>query len=140
MKIFLLCLLVVPLNLFAINLFPDIKFTSGSFCTAKHSDFKEYRYKANIPICKRRVTSGVKTKVYNSYNVPKSERKNYTVDHYIPLFMGGDNSIENLWPQHRMLSTAKIEQRLYFLLSGGRLSHNESLWFMLEIKNKKPRK
>jgi hypothetical protein len=47
----------------------------------------------------RKVSAKTKAKVYAAYKVPKKDRSKYTIDHLIPLSLGGNNSTKNLWPE-----------------------------------------
>ena len=48
----------------------------------------------------RDVPDTVKQEVYAAYGLPASHApSSYEVDHLIPLELGGDNSIANLWPE-----------------------------------------
>lgn len=47
----------------------------------------------------RKVSKGLKKKVYVLYNIDWEERSSYEVDHLISLQLGGSNDIKNLWPQ-----------------------------------------
>src|SRR2546425_5639940 len=47
----------------------------------------------------RHVTTKMKQKVAAAYHVPWSQRARYEFDHLIPRELGGDDVIENLWPQ-----------------------------------------
>ncbi len=37
--------------------------------------------------------------MFAEYGIPYSQHDSYEVDHLIPLALGGNNSIRNLWPQ-----------------------------------------
>lgn len=47
----------------------------------------------------RYLTLADKRKIFSQYQIPWTERKNYEVDHLVPLELGGSNSFRNLWPQ-----------------------------------------
>jgi|GEM_PF-1297104 len=86
-------------ELLAARVQPDFAFTPGHLCTASDPNFKEYRYAEHIPYCNRNVTEQMKATVAAHYGVPQSEWGNYEFDHLIPLAIGGDSSVDNLWPQ-----------------------------------------
>jgi len=78
---------------------PDFGFTPGHLCSPTDPNFKEYRYAEHIPYCNRNVTQQMKQTVGDHYGVPSSNWSGYEFDHLIPLAIGGDSSIDNLWPQ-----------------------------------------
>ena len=78
---------------------PDSSYTPGHLCTPTDPNFKEYRYAEHIPYCNRNVTQQMKTEISAHYGVLQSAWNNYEFDHLIPLAIGGDSSIDNLWPQ-----------------------------------------
>ena len=47
----------------------------------------------------RKVTGKMKKAIFKAYGIPKGHYGEYEVDHFISLELGGDNSLENLWPQ-----------------------------------------
>ena len=101
---------------------PNPRFTSPHYCTTLDKDFKEFRYKDNVPVCRRNVSSGLRQRIYEAYEVPREERKGYTIDHLIPLSLGGSNHAKNLWPQPKDQSTAPIEYQIYLKVSKGEIS------------------
>jgi hypothetical protein len=52
-------------------------------------------------IIPRHVTFGTKLAVYRAYKIPLLRRLRYTIDHLVPLEIGGTNATTNLWPQPR---------------------------------------
>lgn len=114
--------------------FPNSTYTYAHFCSEKDSDFKEFRYKQNIPICRRNVSSEEKTRIYNLYEISAANRKSYTIDHLIPLSLGGSNDIKNLWPQPRSQSSAPIETKVYYRVKSGEINIQEAINVILEEK------
>jgi hypothetical protein len=110
--------------------------TPGELCAPSHPSFAEYRYRERIPYCRRSVSSALKARVYESYGIPEAERGNYTIDHLIPLSIGGSNSERNLWPEHRAVKATRprLEQDLYEALRDGRMTQREAVDTVLEIK------
>lgn len=47
----------------------------------------------------RNVPDSLKKKVFAEYNLAYPTKKDYEVDHFIPLELGGSNDIKNLWPE-----------------------------------------
>jgi hypothetical protein len=113
---------------------PDESLTPGSLCTADHLDFDGYRYAEQVPHCKRRVSKATRRLVFASYGVPTSETGSYEVDHRISLSLGGDNSVDNLWPLYQPAAREKahFEQWLYYQLSGGEMSQAEAITAVLD--------
>lgn len=95
---------------------PDAELTPGELCTRPST----YRYPERIPYCERHVDVGLKKAVIREYDqdlgyrIRSLPRKQFKIDHYIPLCMGGSNDAENLWPQHE--SVYRITDRLEGLL------------------------
>jgi len=124
-----LILLFVSSYSLAFPKIPDVKITYGDLCTNKNSDFVEYRYSEKIPYCKRNVSSNRKNKIYNDYKIPVSERKNFTIDHLIPLSIGGSNKNSNLWAEHLILKKQRgtLELDLYLSLKSGIITQKEAI-------------
>ncbi|MCX5795634.1 MAG: HNH endonuclease signature motif containing protein [Elusimicrobia bacterium] len=118
---------------------PDWSFTPGRLCTASDSDFKEYRYAEHIPYCNRNVTQQMKQEVAAHYGVPQSDWPKYEFDHLIPLCIGGNSHVENLWPQPRGQNGGsdekdKLELDLYKQMVAGTITQAEAVrqtyaWF-----------
>lgn len=119
--------------------FPHPELTPGSTC--KNPD--EYRYPERIQYCRRSVSTSKKYHVIENYDkilnysIQSMARRDFKVDHYIPLCLGGGNQQENLWPQHESVYrlTDPIEQKLCILLQKGRLSQKEAIQTVVHAKN-----
>jgi hypothetical protein len=72
----------------------------------------------------RNVSDSERYQVFAEYHVPYANHAAYEVDHLIPLELGGDNSIRNLWPERGSIPNAKdgLENELHNLVCEGRLS------------------
>ncbi len=80
------------------GLFPDVECTPGDIfpnCTIE--DMCVRGYSATV----RKMPKSKKLKVYEMYDIPKSQQKNYVIDHLISLQLCGNNDIKNLFPQNR---------------------------------------
>jgi len=132
---FTLCLLV-PFFAFGYPLVPLPDQTPGHRCTEANPDFVEYRYKEKIPYCERRVSTALKNKIYAIYKIPVAERKEYTIDHFIPLALGGSNSIENLWPENKKVKALRpnLEMDLYLELREGKIEQELALEIIFDAK------
>lgn len=119
---------------------PDYRQTPGELCTTQHRDFKEHRYQEKIPYCKRRVSSGLKKQIYRNYGVPLKQKKQYTIDHLIPLSIGGSNSIHNLWPEPKSIKKLRqnLEYDIYLALRKGQITQKEAINIILDAKFNPP--
>lgn len=117
---------------------PDYSYSPGKLCTATDPDFKERRYPEQIAYCQRHVTKNMKLQVAAHYGIQQSDWPNYEFDHLIPLGIGGNSSIENLWPQPRGQDEADgkdvLENRLYQQMRDGVITQAEAVrqnyaWF-----------
>lgn len=117
---------------------PDQEITPGDFCDTKDKDFKEYRYPEKMVYCERSVSKSVKTRIYAAYNVPLKCKHRYTVDHFVPLALGGNNSDQNLWPEHVLVKATrqKLEQELYEQVSKGEMKSEDAVQILMEEKTK----
>ncbi|MDE2491931.1 MAG: hypothetical protein KGM24_13880 [Elusimicrobia bacterium] len=129
---------VVP-HLLAARVQPDYSYTPGHLCTPSDPNFKEYRYAEHIPYCQRNVTYAMKQEIAAHYGVPQSDWPSYEFDHLIPLAIGGDSSVDNLWPQpHGMPDGSngkdKLEYQLYLQMKNGAITQAQAVkeiydWF-----------
>ena len=117
---------------------PAMDITPGSMCTCPDS----YRYPEHIPYCTRNVSSSTKAQVIQTYDrsfgyqIEAMNRQDFKIDHFIPLCMGGSNSSNNLWPQHKTVYeiTDSIEQKLCELMAAGRFTQADSMALMRRVK------
>ncbi len=107
--------------------------TYPTYCKLNEKDFREIRYE-NVPVCKRNVSSELKRDIYKDYGIPVEDRKDYTIDHMVPLSMGGSNKKTNLWPQHKNITTAPLEAEVFRRLSKGDITHAEAIKTILDHK------
>lgn len=116
---------------------PYIDINPGHICTPQDKDFDRYRYNENMPYCKRNVSTRTKNELCKTYGVKTQEerRKDYTVDHIIPLSLGGSNNIKNLWCQYRGIYTGYIEFDYYRKVSGGDMRQAEAVAALLIHKH-----
>ncbi|MFI5351271.1 MAG: hypothetical protein ACHQ2Z_17130, partial [Elusimicrobiota bacterium] len=129
----------VPLLLAAKRVEPDYSYTPGHLCSPSDPNFKEYRYAERIPYCNRNVTQRMKATIAEHYDVPESDWSGYEFDHLIPLAIGGDSSIDNLWPQPHGTPDGsdgkdRLENQLYLEMRDGETTQAEAVkriygWF-----------
>lgn len=119
---------------------PDQKMTPGSLCSSQDRDFDGYRYREKVPHCRRDVSRGLKNRIYSQYGIPQRCRRSYTVDHFYPLSMGGNNSSKNLWPEHRLVKQLRfdLEQEVFDRLQEGRITQEEALETIYNAKMNPP--
>lgn len=113
---------------------PDERITPGDYCTRQDPDFDEERYLERIPHCKRNVSNATKEAVYRAYGLSYNPGKAFTIDHKIPLSMGGSNSKLNLWPQSVKIHTGKDEYYTFCRLRDGVLNQAAAIRIVLDIK------
>lgn len=114
--------------------------TTGSLCTANDADFSEYRYSAKVPYCRRNVSSTEKRKIYDAHGVPAHCRREYTIDHFIPLSLGGTNEPNNLWPEAKVVKHLRqnLELELFDDLRRGYITQAEAIATIREAKMNPP--
>jgi hypothetical protein len=119
---------------------PDETKTNGSLCSTRDRDFAEHRYPEKIPYCKRAVSSSDKDKIYRDYGVSKNCRREYTIDHFIPLSIGGTNRLDNLWPEPKVIKQLRkdLEMELFKALSSGKISQEEAVQTIRDAKFNPP--
>lgn len=119
---------------------PNPEVTTGDFCETSDPDFVGYRYKDNMPYCERNVSTQLKRRIYEQYSIPENCRREYTIDHFVPLAMGGSNAPENLWPEHKNVKATRqnLEQDVYTELSHDRISQKEAVEVITQAKMNPP--
>lgn len=81
---------------------PEDSMTPGELC----GNGAVRRYPEQINYCERDVDPELKRQIIKEYDeqfgysIRRMDRRNFKIDHLIPLCAGGANSIHNLWPQH----------------------------------------
>lgn len=128
-------ILLALLLSFSVYAFPTIPPVPGDYCTTNDSDFTELRYKEQIPYCERNVTYERKRELYKQFNITNT--KDYTIDHVIPLSMGGSNSDNNIWPQHKSINVTQQEYETYVKLRDGKITRKEAVNYILKLKFRK---
>ena len=118
---------------------PNDQVTPGALCDKADA----YRYAEHIKYCNRQVDGSLKQDIIHFYDVQfgfkieQMDRKEFKIDHLIPLCMGGANVRENLWPQHQTIyvKTDLIEETLCKLMEAGKMKQNEAVSIILDVKH-----
>jgi hypothetical protein len=117
---------------------PNESISPGHLCSLEDKDFYELRYKESIPYCKRNVSTFLKNRIYFIYNISEDKRKDYTIDHIIPLSIGGSNDPKNLWPEHYLVKNTRrnLEYQTYINLKNGKINQSEAINIIIKEKFK----
>src|SRR5689334_9037 len=105
-------------------------------CDVRNPDFSEFRYAEKIPYCDRNVSAQLKQEIYRKYGIPKKCQYRYTIDHFMPLSLGGDNLMTNLWPEHKLVKATRqsLEYDLYLQLKEGKITQRQAIDIIFEQK------
>jgi hypothetical protein len=108
---------------------PNPSVTPGRLCTPQDPNFDGNVYPEHIAHCARNVSMSEKDAVAAAYGIPRSDYPMYKFDHYIPLELGGDDDITNVWPQLSAEATVKdaLENDLGAKLRAGRITQAEAV-------------
>lgn len=119
-----------------IPLVPDSTISPGQICTPDDPDFSHYRYDNQIAWCHRNVSWEERQEVYERYGIPSECQHRYTIDHIIPLSIGGSNAFENLWPEHRIVKEMRdqFEYEVFQLVRNGLLTQEQAIEMMMKEK------
>ncbi len=102
----------------------DLHVSPGAVFSVGESRICQSGYATSV----RDVPESEKRRVYAEYGIAPHTPGQYEIDHVIPLELGGDNSITNLWPElndhpHGYLNSKDIlENRLHALVCAGRVA------------------
>ncbi len=118
---------------------PDPDLTPGELCDRPDA----HRYPEKIPYCNRNVDSSTKWAVIRTYDrelgyeIERTGRMKFKIDHYIPLCMGGSNNEVNIWPQHESVyqRTDPLEGLACEKMSAGVLLQDRAVELIKEAKN-----
>lgn len=117
---------------------PHLEITPGALC----ADSSTFRYEEHIPYCARNVSSSTKNRIIREYDeklgfsIQKMPRSDFKIDHFIPLSIGGANSTENLWPQHKSIYAYSdpLEGDLSTLMVNGRIKQAQAVEVIRDCK------
>ena len=118
---------------------PSPQLTPGKICAQPSSR----RYPERIAYCERNVSVTTKEEIISHYDrqfgykIEQLPRGDFKIDHYIPLCMGGDNDVSNLWPQHMSVYeiTDPLETLLCEKMAQGRLAQKAAVTLIMQAKN-----
>ncbi|MEQ1665482.1 MAG: HNH endonuclease signature motif containing protein [Bdellovibrionales bacterium] len=115
---------------------PDAHMTTGHLCNTSNPDFYGFRYQQRIPLCKRHVLTPTKDKIFQQYGVALENKRYYTIDHFVPLSIGGSNDEDNLWPEPKSVKRTRenLEMDIYEAVKKGLLSQEEAIQKIVEAK------
>lgn len=110
---------------------PDPQLTPGALCQTPDA----FRYPEKVAYCDRNVSTEGKWYVISNYMkkynfaITDSNREDFKIDHYIPLCMGGGNTYDNLWPQHKSVYTISDPYELVLCqkLAAGRITQQQAI-------------
>ena len=117
---------------------PHPEMTPGALC----ENSSTYRYDEHIMYCERSVSSSTKNKIIQAYDeelgygIRKMPRNDFKIDHFIPLSIGGSNSVLNLWPQHKSVYeySDPLESQVSDLMVKGRIKQAEAVQVIRDCK------
>jgi len=139
LKVSFLFIVLLSANFaFSYPLVPDPDLTEGELCTRSDPDFSTYRYEEQIPYCRRNVSRSRRDDIYDDYDISTDCQHRFTIDHFIPLALGGDNSDTNLWPEHVLVKATRphLERELYLALEAGTMTQDEAIDIIVAEKTK----
>lgn len=115
---------------------PNVEMSPSKLCTRNDPSYSRDRYAERIAYCARSVESALKDQIYDNYGVPQECRKDYIIDHIIPLSIGGSNDIENLWPEHHSIrdEVNPLEEEVFAEVSSGAVTQAEAVKRILQTK------
>lgn len=110
------------------ELYPNRDLTPGeTFPEITRKELCKPRYSRHV----RNVSTALKREVKLSYGIHPDDFGEYTIDHFIPLSLGGTNNKENLWPQrvkgpYGATEKAKSDFYLYEQFCNGKITLEEA--------------
>lgn len=115
---------------------PNPELTQGDLCSENDPDFEARKYPERITVCDRNVSRDLKRQIYREYNIPEACRRHYTVDHFIPLSIGGNNARLNLWPEHKLVKERRkdLEQDVFDAVFAGTMKQEEAIARITDAK------
>jgi len=124
-------------------IYPNPTMTPGDILTTDANIVCVVGYTKTV----RSVSEKLKNQIYAAYGVIDHNRDTYEMDHFIPLELGGSNSIKNLWPEPAdprpgFHEKDLVENYLHRLVCKGQMDLNEAQrqivtdWYKVYIQMK----
>ena len=121
-------------------IYPNFSMTPGEVGTDNLTDIcLNYYSKLLVAVPDDTVSA-----VYKEYNITSHKLHEYEIDHFIPIALGGDNNLSNLWPEPKLYPGYQEKDFVQLYLRNQVCSGNLSLeearaditndWFSLFIK------
>ncbi len=104
---------------------PDIACTPGAvFTDILRGDLCKRGYASTV----KAVSTKIKTATYTAYGITEEEKKNYILDRFVPINLGGTNDQSNIWPQltGNSANKNKVESFLFEEMCAGRITVSQS--------------
>ena len=80
------------------RLLPNPDLTPGAVVDVSLEEMCEPGYAARV----RSVDSSKRKRAFRMYGLSNVDRRDYEIDHLIPVSLGGSNDIKNIWPESRI--------------------------------------
>lgn len=117
---------------------PNEYLTPGKLCDKPST----HRYPQQIAYCDRDVSFATKEALIARYDrelgfhIESMDRRDFKIDHFIPLCAGGSNDSSNLWPQHKSIYeiTDPVEPLICDKMASGRLKQVEAVRLITRAK------
>lgn len=104
---------------------PDYACTPGGvFADVLRGDLCKRGYASSV----KAISAKTKDAVFSAYTIAEFDRKQYTLDRFAPINLGGTNDVQNIWPQPTkdVSSKNKVESFLFEEMCSGRITVSES--------------
>lgn len=104
---------------------PDKECTPGAlFPDILRGDLCKRGYASTV----KAVSKKIKTATYTAYGITEEQKKNYTLDRFVPINLGGTNDQSNIWPQLTgdSANKNKVESFLFEEMCSGRITVPQS--------------
>ena len=76
---------------------PDPVLTPGAVVEVDQATMCKVGYAASV----RHYDRGLRNRIFESYGLRDVDRRDYELDHLVPLSLGGVDDVRNIWPESR---------------------------------------